>query len=100
MDLATNGPILVLSGDFDGRSTSEVRTALHQQLASPEHEIVVDLTGVESVDVAALRVLAYASREASRTGHIVRLRGCGPAVRRMLHLTRLIRFVELESAAA
>jgi anti-anti-sigma factor len=100
MDMLTEGPTLVLSGDFDGRSTARVRHELHQRLAAPEHEIVVDLTAVQSVDVAALRVLAFASHEASRTGHAVRLRGAGPAVRRMLHLTRLMRFVELESAAA
>jgi anti-anti-sigma regulatory factor len=45
-------------------------------------------------------VLAYATLEAGRTGHHVRLRGCGPAVRRMLHLTRLARVVEVERAAA
>jgi len=100
MDILTNGPTLVLIGDFNGRSTSEVRSALHEQLSTPEHAIVVDLTGVASVDVPALRVLAYASHEAGRTGHQVVLRGCSPAVIRMLHLTRLIRFVELERAAA
>jgi anti-anti-sigma regulatory factor len=45
-------------------------------------------------------VLAYATLEASRSGHHLRLRGCGPAVRRMLHLTRLARFVEVDRAAA
>ena len=100
MDIVTDGPTLLLSGDFNGRSTSAVRSALHRQLATPEHEIVVDLTGVESVDVPALRVLAFASHAAARTGHHVTLRGCGPAVRRMLHLTRLIRFVELEQRVA
>ncbi len=100
MDIVTEGPTLVLSGNFNGRSTSEVRTALRLQLSTPEHEIVVDLTEVELVDVPALRVLAFASHEASRTGHHVTLRGCGPAVRRMLHLTRLMRFVELEQEAA
>jgi hypothetical protein len=30
----------------------------------------------------------------------MRLRGCGPAVRRMLHVSRLARFVEVERAAA
>ena len=100
MDIVTDGPTVVLSGDFNGRSTFEVRSALHRQLSTPEHEIVVDLTDVESVDVPALRVLAFASHEAARTGHHVTLRGCGPAVRRMLHLTRLMRFVELEQTAA
>jgi anti-anti-sigma factor len=100
MDILTCGPTVVLSGDFDGRSTFEVRSALHEQLAEPEHAIVVDLTEVDSIDVSAVRVLAYASREAARTGHHVVLRGCSPAVLRMLHLTRLIRFVELERSAA
>ncbi len=99
MDILTDGPNVVLSGNFDGRSTAVVRHALHQRLASPEHEIVVDLTAVNVVDVPALRVLAFASHEAGRTGHHVTLRGAGPSVRRMLHLTRLMRFVELERAA-
>ncbi len=100
MDILTDGPTVVLIGSFNGRSTSEVRSALREQLEAPEHEIVVDLTGVYSVDVPALRVLAFASHEAARTGHQVTLRGCGPAVLRMLHLTRLMRFVALEQTAA
>jgi anti-anti-sigma factor len=100
MDILTNGPTVTLVGDFNGRSTSEVRSVLHEQLAEPEHAITVDLTNVDSVDVPARRVLAYASHEAGRTGHHVVLRGCSPAVLRMLYLTRLIKFVELERAAA
>ena len=100
MDIRTDGPTLVLHGDFDGRSTFQVRTALSERLAAAEHEIVVDLSGVRSIDVPALRVLAYASHAASRTGHLVRLRGCGPQVVRMLLLTRLMRFVEVDRTAA
>lgn len=100
MHILSDGPTLVLCGDFDGRSTSQVRAALRRCFEEDAHEIVVDLTGVSSVDVSALRVLAFASHEASRTGHVVRLRGCGPQVLRMLHLTRLIRFVELDREVA
>jgi anti-anti-sigma factor len=100
MDILTDGPTLVLSGSFHGRSTADVRRALREQLEAPEHQIVVDLSAVDSVDVPALRVLAFASHEASRTGHQVTLRGCGPSVLRMLHLTRLMRFVDLEPVAA
>ena len=64
-----------------------------------ERDVVVDLTEVTSIDVTATRVLAYASREASLSGNHVTLRGCGPAVRRMLHLSRLMRFVDVERAA-
>ena len=100
MDILADGPTLVLCGDFDARSTFEVRSALRQRLQQDEHVIVVDLSGVEGIDVPALRVLAYASHLASRTGHQVRLRGCGPHVLRMLHLSRLIRFVEVDRDAA
>ncbi len=101
MDIRNDGPTLVLCGDFDGRSTYAVRTAITERLAAEaERELVVDLTGVRSVDVPALRVLAYASHFASRTGHLVRLRGCGPQVIRMLLLTRLMRFVEVDREAA
>ncbi len=61
---------------------------------------MVDLTGVETIDLTAARVLAvrHAARPAAH-GHHLRLRGCGPAVRRMLHLTRLAGVIEVERAA-
>ena len=100
MDILTDGPTLVLSGDFDVRSTMEVRTAIYDHLEGHDEDVVVDLTDVDCVDVTALKVLAVATREASRSGHHLVLRGCGPAVRRLLHMSRLIRVVELEREAA
>ena len=61
--------------------------------------MVVDLSDVNAIDVTALKVLAVATRAASRDGHHLTLRGCGPSVRRMLHLSRLIRVVEVERQA-
>ncbi len=98
MDIATDGPTLVLSGEFDVRSTMEVRNALYDHLEGHE-DVVVDLTDVTVVDLTALKVLAVATRRASRDGHHLMLRGCGPSVRRMLHLSRLIRVVEVERQA-
>ena len=100
MDIVHDGHALVLSGDFDVRSTMEVRNAIHEHLHDDEHDLVVDLTAVTTLDVTAARVLAYASLEAGRSGHHIRLRGCGPAVRRMLQLSRLARFIEVDRAAA
>ena len=94
MEIVIDGPALVLTGDFDVRSTFRVRTALYDHLASYD-EVVVDLTDVRSVDVTALKVLAVASREGQR----VTLRGCNGAVRRMLHMTHLIRLVDVERQA-
>ena len=100
MDIVHDGQTLVLSGDFDVRSTMEVRTAIWQHLHGVDQDLVVDLTEVETLDLTAARVLAYATLEAGRAGHHLRLRGCGPAVRRMLHLSRLARVIEVERAAA
>lgn len=100
MDIVHDNGTLVLTGDFDVRSTMEVRTAIHEHLDVVEQDLVIDLTGVETIDLTAARVLAYATLEAGRSGHHLFLRGCGPAVRRMLHLSRLARVVEVERAAA
>lgn len=100
MEILADGPTLVLTGDFDVRSTMEVRTAIYERFAGHEQDVVIDLSGVPTIDLTALRVLAYATREASRSGHHLTLRGAGPAVRRMMHLSRLAHLVEVERTAA
>ncbi|THJ03822.1 STAS domain-containing protein [Nocardioides sp.] len=100
VEISHDGPVLVLGGDLDVRSTGEVRTALYDHLSVHDEaldgQVVVDISSVLSADPTALKVLAAASRQAQRYGVRVVLRGASPAVRRMLHLTRLIRVIELE----
>ena len=100
MDITNDGTTLVLAGEFDVRSTMEVRNAIYAHLDGCDHDLVVDLSDVTHVDVTALRVLAAATHRAERRGRHLTLRGCGPAVRRLLHLSHLIRFVEVEREAA
>jgi anti-anti-sigma factor len=100
VEIYTDGPTLVLSGDFDVRSTWEVRGAIYEHLDDHDQDVVLDLSQVTTIDVTALRVLAVATRYAVGHGQHLTLRGCNPAVRRMLHLSRLIRVLEVERAAA
>jgi anti-anti-sigma factor len=99
VDIMSDGPVLVLSGDLDVRSTMQVRTAVQDLLGSYD-EVAIDLSGVESADVTALRVLAAATLQAIRDGHHLTLRQPSPAVRRMLHMSHLARIVEVAPPAA
>jgi anti-anti-sigma factor len=95
MDIRMDGPTLVLSGDLDVRTTSQLRSAVYELLAR-DGDVVVDLTDVVYIDLTALRVLAVATRQASRSGQHVLLRGCCPTVRRFLHVSKLFRALEVE----
>src|SRR5436190_18765734 len=76
MEIVHDGHALVLSGDFDVRSTMEVRSAIHEHMGGTGQNLVLDLSGVTTLDVTAARVLAYASLEAGRSGNHLWLRAC------------------------
>ena len=76
-DVVVDAHVLVLQGDFDVRSTWEVRNAIYDLLDVHE-DVVVDLTGVRAIDMTALKVLAVATRseeEARVLGEIVTAQG-------------------------
>ena len=99
MEVTTSGRTLVLTGPFDGRSTSEVRQALYDRIGADSDDIIVDLTAVDSVDATALRLLAVATRLMERDGRSLTLRGCSPSLRRVLAFTRMRRLVSVERPA-
>ena len=100
MDITRDGAVLLLGGDLDVRSTMEVRNAVYDLLSSYETDVVIDLTDVDSIDVTAMKMLAVATRQAVRDGHHLTLRGCSPAVRRMLLISHLNRIVQVDRSGA
>lgn len=100
MDITTDGPALVLAGDFDVRSTFVVRAAIYERLEGHEQDLVLDMAEVETIDLTALRLLVVASLRATQGGHHLRLRNCRPSVRRMIHLARVAHSVDVERGAA
>ncbi len=89
MEFFTEGIALKVSGQVDVRTIAELREAVYAHLASHPGDLVLDLSGVESVDLAALRMIAVASRLAVRQGRRLVVHGCPPMVRRLLHLSHL-----------
>src|SRR5688572_11601003 len=88
-----------LSGRLDGRCSAEVRHALHDHIdRHPDEDVILDLTQVESIDVTALRTIAVAALRVERAGRMVILRGCSPALRRVLAFGSWRRLFRLERA--
>jgi anti-anti-sigma factor len=100
MELYRDGTTLHVAGQVDGRCTHELRSALQRQLDEGPGEIVLDLAGVDGVDLTALRMIAAVSRQAWLEGHEVRVRDCPPLVRRLLHLSHLRALVRFDDTAA
>jgi anti-anti-sigma factor len=98
MELTVNDRTLLLRGHFDVRSTGMVREALYDLVERTSGNVVVDVAEVEAIDATALRVLAAASKLMERDGRALILRGCSPALRRILAFTRLRRLVTVERA--
>ncbi|HLN75447.1 MAG TPA: STAS domain-containing protein [Nocardioidaceae bacterium] len=98
MELSVNDRTLILSGYFDVRSTGMVREALYEHIERTSGNVVVDLAEVEAMDATALRVLAAAGKVLERDNRALILRGCSPALRRVIAFTRLRRLVTVERA--
>jgi anti-sigma B factor antagonist len=94
------GTVLHVTGRLDGTSVSHTRERLHAAIAQGESDVILDVSGVEWVDVTGLGVIVDVHRRLRRQGRRLVLRGCAPRVRRALAVTKLTRVMTIEREAA
>jgi anti-anti-sigma regulatory factor len=87
LDLQTGR--LTAIGRLDGRSASVLREALAVLLVTEKPTLIIDVSGMEVADHAALRAIGHAYRRALRQGRRITLRGASPQLRSALTLLHL-----------
>ena len=85
------GRLLELRGRLDVSVAADLRLALADAVAGGDGELVLDVAGIEVVDVTGLGVLLGAHRAAGRASRTLVLRDVSPALARVLLRTRLDR---------
>jgi anti-sigma B factor antagonist len=94
---AAAGDTLTLDGRLDASSVGDVRARLNRLIDTTSSDtVIVDLSGVDVIDVTGLGMLAAAHRRLEQSGRRLVLRGCADHVRRVLAVTRLSRVMHVE----
>jgi anti-sigma B factor antagonist len=86
---------MVIAGELDLTTAPALARHLEQLLAREPRRLVIDLTQVSFIDVAAARLISGATRSLPAAGPPV-LRGPGPEARRVLALTGFDALCEFE----
>ena len=95
-----SGCELALAGRLDARAVADVRAALWAAIDAGAGDLVVDVSGVETVDATGLGMLLAADRRAKLAGRRLIFRDAAPRVLRLLRATRLNRVLTLEEPLA
>lgn len=92
------GPVLVIAGELDTHTARALRAGL--AAADPDgDEVVVDLSGVTFADSATLGVFVVEHRRLEAAGRCLVLLDPGPAVRRVLELSGLVRVLSVRATS-
>lgn len=90
-----SGCEIALAGRLDVHAAADVRALLQAAIDAGNGDLLVDVTGVELVDLTGLGVLVGADRRAKIAGRRVVLRGAGPRLLRILRATGLHRVLTI-----
>lgn len=85
--------VLTVSGELDMASSPQLADAL-DRLQPTTRPLVLDLGGLEFIDLTGLHVLLEASQRAQQAGLRLTVVNASQAVRRLLKLTRTTELLE------
>jgi anti-anti-sigma factor len=92
--VSDGNPVLVVAGRLDQAASPELETAALEHASGPTGDVIIDLSGVDYLSSAALRIFeALGDRQAQRGGRL-RLRAPSVAARLALELSGLEALIE------
>ena len=92
--------VVAPTGRVDSVSSGELERHLVSRLDAGERRLVIDLTGVEYISSAGLRVLLLAAKRLKPPAGALVLCGIGPSVRTVLELAGFMSLFVVEPARA
>lgn len=87
---------IILSGGLDVSTVAETRLRLHEEVDGGAGDLLMDVSGVLTVDATGLGLLLGLHRRAGRRGRRLVLRGVPAHLSRLLVMTRLHRVLVVE----
>jgi anti-anti-sigma factor len=95
------GDALVLRGvgRLDSNTSDEFHALVAERLRSGVSRLVIDLTGVDYVSSAGLRVLLLAAKSLEESGGRLALAGLNPSVKQVFALSGLLKIFTVEADA-
>lgn len=82
--------VLILEGRLGHTSAGELRAAAKAALTPGANDLVLDLSGVDYVSSAAIKVLEGLAAEQASRGHALLVRAPSPAARLSIELSGLL----------
>jgi anti-anti-sigma factor len=97
LDTVTNEPgaVVIVRGDVDAATAPQLEAVIDELLDETVREIELDMTELTFLDSSGVSVIAGALRRLAGIDGSPSMRGVSPLVRELLHITDLLRFVEI-----
>jgi anti-sigma B factor antagonist len=87
---AASRTVLLLTGEVDCLSSPYLRALIDASIEAGHLNVVLDLTALEFMDAAGLRVIANAANRLELLGGTLAIRAPSDLVRRMLDITGML----------